>query len=51
MALWRGSARRAAWAGATASVLFVAVLVLEDLLSPGFNWLSKAVSLCTLQGM
>src|SRR5262245_18208023 len=44
MALWRGSARQAAWAGATASVLLVAVFVLEDLLSPSFNWLSTAVS-------
>jgi Protein of unknown function (DUF998) len=30
--------------GATASVLFVGVFVLEDLLSPGFNWLSTAAS-------
>jgi uncharacterized membrane protein len=42
IALWPDSPR--AWAGATASVLFVAVFVLEDLLSPGFNWLSTAAS-------
>src|SRR5262249_22589133 len=44
MTLWRGSARQAASAGATASVLFVAVFVLEDLLNPGFNWLSMVAS-------
>jgi uncharacterized membrane protein len=42
MALWPASAR--AWAGATASVLFVGVFVQEDLLNPGFNWLSTAAS-------
>src|SRR4029434_7866534 len=42
MALWPDSAK--AWAGAIASALFVGVFVLEDLLSPDFNWLSTAVS-------
>jgi Protein of unknown function (DUF998) len=42
MVLWPASAR--AWAGATASTLFVGVFVLEDLLTPGFNWLSTAAS-------
>jgi len=36
--------RQAAWAGAAASVLFVSVFVLEDVLSPRFNWLATAVS-------
>ena len=42
--LWLCSARQGAWAGATAAVLFVAVFVLEDVLSPAFNWLSTAAS-------
>ncbi|HJZ73130.1 MAG TPA: DUF998 domain-containing protein [Vicinamibacterales bacterium] len=44
MALWPGSARQTAWAGATAPILFVAVFLLEDVFSPGFNWLSTPVS-------
>jgi Protein of unknown function (DUF998) len=44
MTLWHDSARQAGSAGATASMLFVAVFVLEDSLTPGFNWLSTPVS-------
>jgi len=32
------------WAGMIGSALFVAVFALQDILCPGFNWLSTAVS-------
>src|SRR5262245_28586622 len=39
-----GETRLASWAGMIASMLFVAVFVLEDLLRSDFDWLRRAVS-------